>query len=196
MGVIFEAVEKLVAEYVRDRGMVFWFDPERYYSSIASDLRAGQDNFLAYNSGFYKLRLDAEPFLRGLDPPKLLVYLPISWEQSQEPLAEMLAMGVDLRPGVSGNRNTRLAVIARRALKGRVPDAMLDDLDTQIEQGGLTLAELEELALDGEGTSLPTALTVHFGTALIGEAALNFLARPDGDAELTARKALPDWHVP
>src|SRR5437867_10598581 len=111
MGVICEAVEKLVAEYLRDRGLVLWFDPERYYSTVAGGLRAGQDHFVAFDHSFYKLRLDAEPFLRGLDPPKLLVYLPISWELSQEPLAEMLAMGVDLRPGVSGNRNTRLAVI-------------------------------------------------------------------------------------
>ena len=193
MGVISEAIEKLVGEYLRDCGLVLWFDPERHYETVVRYLRAGEGHLLVFDGSFYKLRLEVEPFLRGLDPPKLLVYLPVSWEEAQEPLAEMLAMGVDLRPGVSGNRNTRLAVIARRALKGRVPDAMLDDLDRQIEQGGLTLAELEELALDGESTSLPTALTVHFGTALIGEAALNFLARPEGDAELTARKSLPDW---
>jgi len=59
----------------------------------------------------------------------------------------MLEFGVDLRPRVPGNRNTRLAVMARGALKGRVAEVRLDDLDKQIEQGGLTLDELEELAL-------------------------------------------------
>src|ERR1017187_9111405 len=190
MGVITEAVEKLVSEYVRDRGLVLWFDQERHYESAARGLKAGQERFLAYDGSFYKLRLEAEPFLRGLEPPKLLVYLPVSWEESREPLAEMLALGVDLRPGVSGSRNTRLAVVARKALKGRVADARLEDLDRQIEQGGLTLAELEELAAEGGEYSLPTALAVHFGTTLIEEAALDFLARPERDGELVGRKGL------
>ena len=103
---------------------------------------------------------------------------------AQEPLAEMLALGVCLRPRVPGNRNTRLAVVARAALKGRVAEVRLEDLERQIEQGGLTLAELEDLALEGGSNSLPTALAVHFGTALIDEAALDFLARPERDAEL------------
>src|ERR1039458_7446649 len=149
MGVITEAVEKLVSEYVRDRGLVLWFDPERQYESVVRRLAAGQERVLVFDGSFYKLRLDAEPFVRGFDAPKLLVYLPVAWEDAKEPLAEMLALGVDLRPGVSGCRNTRLAVVARKALKGRVADARLEDLDRQIEQGGLTLAELEELVADG-----------------------------------------------
>src|ERR1035441_2096673 len=193
MGVITEADEKLVSEYVRDRGLVLWFDPERHYESVARGLNAGQERVLVFDGSFYKLRLDAESFVRGFDAPKLLVYLPIAWEDAKEPLAEMLALGVDLRPGVSGSRNTRLAVVARKALKGRVADARLEDLDRQIEQGGLTLAELEELVADGGAYSLPTALAVHFGTTLIEEAALDFLARPERDGELVARNGLADW---
>ncbi len=193
MGVITETLEKLIGEYVRDRGLVLWFDPERHYEAVLPQLRARQGRILVLDGGFYKLRLEAEPFLRDLDPPKLVAYLPVSWEEAQEPLAEMLALGVDLRPGVSGNRNTRLAVIARRALKGRVADARLEDLDRQIELGSLTLAELEELVLEGGSNFLPTALSVHFGTALIDEAALDFLARPERDAELAARNGLIDW---
>ncbi len=94
MGVISEAIEKLVGEYVRDRGLVLWFDPERHYEAVVRNLSAGQEYLLVFDGSFYKLRLEAEPFLRGLDPPKLLVYLPVSWEEAQEPLAEMLALGV------------------------------------------------------------------------------------------------------
>src|ERR1035437_2102621 len=159
MGVITAAVEKLVSECIRDRGLVLWFDPEHHYEKVARGLNVGQERFLAFDGSFYKLRLEAEPFLRGLDAPKLLVYLPIAWEQAEEPLAEMLALGVDLRPGVPGNRNTRLAVVARKALKGRVAEVRLDDLDRQIEAGGLTLAELEELVAESGGGSLSTALT-------------------------------------
>ena len=114
MGVISEAIEKLVGEYVRDRGLVLWFDPERHYEARRPrPQRGARPSPLVFDGSFYKLRLEAEPFLRDLDPPKLLVYLPVSWEQAQEPLAEMLALGVDFRPGVPGNRNTRLAVVAR-----------------------------------------------------------------------------------
>ena len=193
MRVITEAIEKLVSEYVHQRGLVLWFDPERHYESVARGLNAGQERILAFDGSFYKLRLTAEPFLRGFDAPKLLVYLPIAWEDAREPLAELLALGVDLRPGVSGSRNTRLAVVARKALKGRVADSRLADLDRQIEQGGLTLAELEELVAEDGAYSLPTALAVHFETALVGEAALDFLARPERDAELVARNGLADW---
>jgi hypothetical protein len=193
MGVITEALERLIGEYIRDRGLVLWFDPDRHYQEAVRELKAGQERVLTFAGSFYELRREVEPLIRGLDAPKLLVYLPAAWEAAREPLAELLALGVDLRPGVSGNRNTRLAVVARKALKGRVADARLDDLDRQIEQGGLTLAELEELAGQGEGKTLPTALTVHFGTGMVEEAALEFLARPDRDAELAARNSLADW---
>ena len=193
MGVITEAIEKLVGEYVRDRGLVLWFDPERHYEGIVRVLHSGQERVLVFDGSFYKVRLEAEPLLRGLDAPKLLVYLTVAWEQAQEPLAEMLALGVDLRPGVSGNRNTRLAVVARKALKGRIAEARLADLDRQIEQGGLTLAELEDFVVESGVGPLPTALTVYFGTPLVDEAALDFLARPERDAELLSRNGLADW---
>jgi len=81
MGVISEAIDKLVGEYVRDCGLVLWFDPERHYEAVVRNLSAGQEQLLLFDGSFYKLRLEAEPFLRGLDPPKLLVYLPVSWRR-------------------------------------------------------------------------------------------------------------------
>jgi len=193
MGVIAEALTELIAGYVRDHGLVLWFDPERHYAGVVRRLDAGQERVVSYQGSFYQLRREVEPMLRGLEPPKLLLYLPVAWEEAREPLAELLALGIELRPGVAGNRNTRLAVIARKALKGRVPDARLADLDRQIEQGGLTLDELEELAEGGAGGPLPTTLAVLFGTGLVEEAALDFLGHPERDAELVERNGLHDW---
>ena len=61
----------------------------------------------------------------------------------------MLELGVDLRPPrFRAIATPVLAVVARGdALKGRVAEVRLEDLDKQIEQGALTLDELEELAL-------------------------------------------------
>ena len=193
MGVITEAIEKLIGEHVRERGLVLWVDPERHYEAVARSLHCGQERLLTFDGSYYKLRLEAEPLLRGLDAPKLLVYLPVDPMQAEEPLAEMLALGVELRPGGAGNCNTRLAVVARKALKGRVAEARLADLDGQIKESGLTLAELENLVAESGGRPLSTALTVHFGTGQVDEAALEFLARPERDTELVARNGLADW---
>jgi hypothetical protein len=193
MGVIVETLEKLIGDFIRDRGLVVWFDPERHYESAVGALNAGQERELRFTGSYYQLRREAEPLIRGLEAPKLLVYVPAGWEESREPLAELLALGMDLRPGVAGNRNTRLAVIARKALKGRVPDARLEDLDRQIEQGGLTLSELEQLAEEGVGGPLPTTLAVLFGTAMVEEAALEFLGSSGRDQELVERNGLDGW---
>jgi hypothetical protein len=111
---------------------------------------------------------------------------------AKEPLAELLTLGVCLRPGAPGDRNTRLSVVARKALKGRIAESRLADLDRQIEHGRLTLAELEDWASGDGAAALPTALAVHFGTAHVEEAALEFLAHPERDTELIKRNALHD----
>jgi hypothetical protein len=183
MGITTEAIEKLVGEYLRDRGLVLWFDAERHYDTVSAALRAGQERVVRFDGSFYKLRLEAEPFLRGIDSPKLLVYLPTSWDDAKEPLAELLTLGMELRPGAPGNRNTRLSIVARKALKGRIAESRFADLDQQIEHGRLTLAELEDLATGDGAAALPTVLTVHFGTPRVEDAALEFLAHPERDPE-------------
>lgn len=193
MGVIAEALKELIAGFIRDHGLVLWFDPERHYEGVALHLEAGQERVVFYRGSFYELRYEVEPHIRGQEPPKLLIYLPIGWQQAQEPLAELLALGAALWPGAPGNRNTRLGVIARRALKGRVPDARLADLDRQIDQGKLRLAELEQLAEQAHGGPLPTTLAVLFGTGLVEEAALEFLGHAERDSELVERNGLHDW---
>lgn len=193
MGVITEELTRLIAGFVRDHGLVLWFDPERHYESVALSLDAGQERVISFRGSYYQLRREVEPFIRGLEPPKLLLYLPVAWEEAKEPLAELLALGVHLRPGAAGNRNTRLAVIARRALKERVPDERLADLDQQIKQGGLTPAELERWAVEGVAGALSTTLTVLFGTGQVEEAALEFLGSTDRDQQLVERNALEDW---
>ena len=73
MGVICEAIEKLVGEYLRDRGLVLWFDPERHYETVvARTFALAQDHLLDIRRQLLQAALEAEPFLRGLDPPKLL----------------------------------------------------------------------------------------------------------------------------
>jgi len=87
----------------------------------------------------------------------------------------------------------KLAVLARRACKERFSEGRLLSLDRQIEQGQLTLADLEGLCAEGGSQALPTVLAVIFGAVSPDEAALDFLAHPERDNELTARKGEREW---
>ena len=98
-----------------------------------------------------------------------------------------------MRPGAIGLNNTKLGVIARRALKGLVADARLNDIDRQIEKGQLSLQDLEALAAGGAPEILTTVLTVLFGAQLPEDAALDFLANFGRDSELISKNAVGDW---
>ena len=117
----------------------------------------------------------------------------LEYDDAHLPLSELLTLGETLRPGVMGQGNTKLAVIARRALKGRVAETRLARLDREIEENHLTLADLESLNRDGGDAALPTVLTVLFGTPVAEEAAVDFLAHSGRDAELISKSAVADW---
>lgn len=193
MGVIIDELREVLERNIRDHGLVAWFDPDRHYESALDEFQLGGCHFLRFNGSYYALRAEAEALIRGLEAPKLLVYMPVAYDMASLPLTELLAFGVSLRPGAIGQLNTKLAVIARRALKKRVAETRLTELDRQIEKGQLTLVDLEQLGDEGGGEALPTVLAVLFGTSAADEAALDFLAHPNRDAELAARNGFADW---
>src|SRR5207247_1735608 len=99
--------------------------------------------------------------------------------------------GTTVRPGEKGLANTRLSVIARRALKGFVPETRLERLDKEIEENKLQLVELEELAQGGD-PSLSTALGLIYETQQVEDAALSFLTGPDRDKHVKEKNAFGD----
>jgi hypothetical protein len=153
------------------------------------ELGLPETTVLRYRDGYYRLRYEAEPLLRGPQKPRLLIYLPLEYEAARSPLAELIAFGETLRPGEKGLANTRLGVIARRALKPFVPEAKLSTLDHEIEANNLTLAELENWAAGGVGAVLPTAVAVIYATQHVEDAALSFLSNPGLDAQLEEKNA-------
>jgi hypothetical protein len=193
MGVILDELRQVLAKHVQDYGLVAWFDPDRHYEGVLSEIQIPGCQTLIYDGSFYALRAAAEPLIRDAEPPRLLLYLPLAYDDAQLPLAELLTLGETLRPGGIGQRNTKLAVIARRALKGRVAESRLADLDREIDKGRLTLSALEGLDQGVSSATLPTALTVLFGTSATEQAALDFLAHPERDANLTSKNGGADW---
>lgn len=194
MGYIVDELGQLLARHVQEHGLVTWFDPERHYETALPDINIPGCRMLAYEGSYYALRAAAEPFIRGDEPPKLLVYLSVPYDEAEAPISELLTFGETLRPGGIGARNTKLAVVARRALKGKVAERRLADLDRQVEKGQLTLRDLESLAKDGSGEALPTVLAVLFRTSSAEEAALAFLANPSVGPELISKSAVGEWY--
>jgi hypothetical protein len=189
MGVIVDELRQLLDRHLTDYGIVLWFDPEQHYEGTLEGLAIRGSKLLRFERSVYELRHEAEPLLRGMEVPRLLVYLPVEYETARMPLAELISYGTIVRPGEKGLANTRLAVVARRALKGSIPDTRLERLDREIEQNKLTLAELEDLAFGGGEMHLPTVLGVIYNTQHVQDATLAFLSRSDCDGELVSKNA-------
>ena len=168
-----------------------WFDPERHYEAELEQIVPLGCRAVRYTGSYFRLREEVDPWIRAPERPRLLVYLPLSYDDARLPLAELVVFGEILRPGDKGLSNTKLAVIARRALKGLVPEARLENLDQEVEKSRLSLRELEERVAGGSA-GLSTVLSVIFGTPYPEEAALSFLSSSERDAELAARGVLPD----
>jgi hypothetical protein len=189
MGVIIDELRRLLERQLNDKQIVLWFDPERHYEPALNELGLLNTTVLRYRDGYYRLRYEAEPLLRQPQKPRLLVYLPVDYEAARLPLAELIAFGETLRPGEKGLANTRLGVIACRALKPFMAEAKLDAIDREIEENKLLLADLENLALGSVGVVLPTILGVIYETQYVEEAALVFLTDPAKDAQLVEKNA-------
>jgi len=74
------------------------FDPECHYKDSAASIapRSGPSSnskIATTNCG-----ADIEPLVRGLEPPRLLVYCPVEYEAAKGPLVELLALGAVMRP--------------------------------------------------------------------------------------------------
>jgi len=189
MGVIVDELRRLMERGLDESQILLWFDPDRDYDDAVDELGLPGATILRYHDGFYRLRHEAEPFLRQPEKPRLLVYVPAEYDSARLPLAELVALAETLRPGEKGLANTRLGVIARRALKSFLPEAKLSGLDREIEENNLSVADLELLALGGETAAIPTALGVIYGTQSATDVTLAFLGDPELDTEVAGKNA-------
>src|SRR5207245_1108757 len=106
---------------------------------------------------------------------------------THEALAELTAVGLVLAPGEPGpGRDTSLGSVVRGALRARLSEAQAEQLAAKVEQGALSLAELEGLLERGAGPDLGVLATI-YGVAALPELALAFLASDAHDRELASR---------
>ena len=105
---------------------------------------------------------------------------------TEHALIELEAAGVVIQPGQQPpNRNTRLSLIARNAMRPLRGDANAAEIEKQVEAGKLTLADLDVI---GEKTD-SGVLSLIFGNGNAQEVALGFLASRRFDSEVEKKSA-------
>jgi len=189
-GLVTSAVLELVAKQVQDASLVVWYDPERAYGEAFRELEQGTKDqgpgTIRYDGSFLQLRHEIDPLLNDLHPPRLVVYVPMSQAETDHALIELEAAGVVIFPGQHPpNRNTRLSLVARNALRPLRGDAGAAEIEKQVEAGKLNLADLDAI---GE-TKDSGVLSLIFGTGNTPEVALGFLSSGRFDAEVEKKTA-------
>lgn len=189
MGLVTDYLRQLLARQVDENGLVVWYDPEGVYRPAAESLSLPETRVVRYRDSFFQLRYEIDDLLNGEDPPRLVVYVPLAPSQTHHALIELEKAGVVMRPGQQPpHRNTKLAVVARHALKPILGEEQVAEIERQVEGGKLSLADLDALAEKGKGLST-ALLALIFGTSNPQEVALAFLSSKRHDAEIENKQA-------
>jgi hypothetical protein len=192
MGIVTAHLFKLIAKQVEDHRLVVWYDPEQAYATAAAELELPNATVARYDGSFFQLRHDIDALLNDEQPPRLVVYVPDDRGNTHNALIELEAAGVIMQPGQQPpHRNTRLAIIARNALKSILGDETAAEIEKQVEAGKLSLADLNSLAEKGKDISTGV-LSLIFGTANPQDVALAFLHSDAYDKEITKKAAQKD----
>lgn len=187
MGIVTDYLRKHIARIIDERHIVLWFDPERHYENFVQSLNLPDVTVARYEGSFFALRHAVDHLLNHDDPPRLLVYVPLADEETHDALSEMAATAAVLKPGQSSaSRNTRLAVVARRALRPALGDEKADEVARQVEAGRLSLNDLDQLGGADGGSAVIKSI---FGTADPQDVALAFLNDNRHDKNIIARKS-------
>lgn len=189
MGLVSQHVVSLIDRQVQEHGVVVWYDPERAYSGLAANLSLPETTVSRYDGSFFRLRHEIDHLMNGEQPPRLVVYVPMEQADTHHALIELEAAGVVMRPGQQPpSRNTKLAVVARNALRPLLGDEQLKEIERQVESGKLSLADLNALVEKGKGLST-ALLTLIFGTSNPQEVAIAFLSSDRHDSEIERKNA-------
>ena len=186
-GVVSKHLYDLIAKQVDDHALVVWYDPEGHYrAAVASGFTFPNTTVARFDGSFLQLRREIEPLLNDLNPPHLLVYVPMDQGDADHALIELEAAGIIIQPGQQPpSRNTRLSLLARNALRPLRGDANAAEIEKQVEAGRLSLADLDAIGEKKDSG----VLSLIFGTSNSQEAALSFVAGSRFDSEIDKKSA-------
>ena len=192
MGIVSEHLVGLIAKQVEESSLVVWYDPGADYRAVAERLEIPGTTIARYDGSFLKLRREIDTLLNELEPPKLVVYVPVEQANTCHALVELEEAGVVMQPGQQPFKcNTRLALVARNALKNVIGDENAAEVEKQVDQGKLTLKDVDALGLKGQDIT-QGVVSIIFGTGNSQEVALAFLASDRLDAEIEKKSAITE----
>src|SRR5450759_1976652 len=99
MGIVTEYLVDMIVKQVDTHGLVLWFDPEKLYERVLEHLVLPSTTIMRYEGSFFALRHQVEPLINGLEPPRLVIYLPLRESDTQLALVELQSIGIDMKPG-------------------------------------------------------------------------------------------------
>ena len=189
MSVVTEHLFQLIGKQVQDKGLVVWYDPEQVYCTAVEELALADTTVARYDGSFFKLRKEIDHLLNDVQPPRIVVYVPVERTETDSALIELDCAGVIMQPRQQPPAcNTRLSVVARSALKPILGEDQVAEIERQVEAGKLSLADLNSLAAKGKDISTGV-LTLIFGSANPQEVALAFLHNERYDEEIVRKEA-------
>jgi hypothetical protein len=200
MAQLSEKIRELIARQVKHRGIVVWYDPERAYATLVQNLDLPETTVLACTDGFFRLRHELEAHLEFVTaegkpkdgcgvPPNVVIYVPMERGQAAHALVEAETAGVVVEPGAEApERNSRLRVQAEAFFLEVAPEKAAQ-LARQVDQGLLTLEDLDRIA-EEVGSIASGALKLVFGAASSIESIIAFASGDTLDAKLIEKQAL------
>ena len=193
MGKITDFLIEQIKKQIAENHIVVWFDEERnkpQYTEVIKTLEIPGTTIIQYEGSFLKMRHDASPLMVNERPPNLLLYIPMDEKKTENILVGFTKTGVVMKPGQSPwQRNTRLAVVTRMALKGTLDEPGLQDIEKKIESGSLTLQDLDLIADTTSRVNLDVLYLI-YDSRIPSDITLQFLTTPQKDPEIVEKSAL------
>lgn len=200
MGKVSDRIRQLIARQVKTAGLVVWYDPEKAYSGLAGELGLPETDVILHDGSYFRTRHHLELYLEWVTadgqakdgcgvPPKVVVYVPDDRASNAHALIEAETCGVVLEPGAeTADRNSRLRIQAEALFQDVAPEKAAH-LARQVEEGLLSLADLDRIA-DEVGHITSGALKLVYSASSPIEILIEFASSPGKDALLMEKKAL------
>jgi hypothetical protein len=163
MGIVGRYLEQRLAEELKRRRVLVWYDPDRQWvpfvaallgrpltlATQALDVRLSNraTKFVMFNGSHYEVLRACEPLTAGDDPIELLVYVPGERPlETLSPLRELECLGGDKEP-----YHRDLGQIARSAFySAGLAESKIDEL---LQPKGITFEYLDAISVDGDAAS-------------------------------------------
>ena len=196
MNPLHDYVAKQLAERLKKRRIVVWYDPRAEFAAFVKEIRRGVNSADAvvsvtvadleaqlaeYDGSFFKLRALVEPLVSGDSPECVCLYIPgCDRDRRCSVLMELEKAGECYEP--------QLKRLARNVLRQRYTDGVIDEM---LAAERVTYEDLARAASDASSPEPPSILKSIFHNTRSNDALLTtWLASDARDAEIAEKAAV------